>query len=137
MENVERTTLQRKMVKAMDMTLFEKGKGLDISLSLFLASFGDKSQDIAAPASRYDVLDAAHLLSCADNLSKSDPVRVVSFTMDELLDVAFPGKTLLAEHDVKVWAGRLLIAAGYERRQVRRRGGARPLVWERGLITNR
>ena len=76
-------------------------------------------------------LDVAMTTSSHMMSDSEEQLSVQAFTMDELLDASFPTQVLLAEHDVKVWAGKLLAAAGYERRQVRRRGGLRPLVWER------
>jgi hypothetical protein len=130
MEDKER--LQRKMEAALAASNAPKTQVLDESLNLYLSHYGRYSGPVMGPASRFDRLDAAKLLVSAHDLSvPPDGIRVQSFTMDELLDIAFPNQVLLSEHDVKVWAGRLLAAAGYERRQIRRRGGLRPLVWER------
>ena len=124
--------LQQMITNAVAVSQSPKGDVLAMGLKLFLANYGQHTGEVAGPSSKFDTLDAAHLLTTAHQMSDpEDGVRVSSFTLDELLDHAFPGKVLLAEHDVKVWAGRLLAAAGYERRQVRRRGGLRPLVWER------
>ena len=124
--------LQKMLELAMSTSSFSKETVLKESLVLFLSSYGTNSGPVQSVASRYDTLDAAKLLSTAHVMSESeDQISVQAFTMDELLDAAFPNQVLLAEHDVKVWAGKLLAAAGYERRQVRRRGGLRPLVWER------
>ena len=124
--------LQKMLELAMSTSSFSKETVLKESLALFLSSYGTNSGPVQSVASRYDTLDAAKLLSTAHVMSESeDQISVQAFTMDELLDAAFPNQVLLAEHDVKVWAGKLLAVAGYERRQVRRRGGLRPLVWER------
>lgn len=124
--------LQKLLELAMTTSSFPKETVLRESLSLFLSSYGSSTGQVQSSASRYDTLDAAKLLSTAHVMSESeDQISIRAFTMDELLDAAFPNQVLLAEHDVKVWAGKLLAAAGYERRQVRRRGGLRPLVWER------
>ena len=112
-------------------TQLSKGKILELSFSLCAASFGKMTSSVQAPASRYDTLDAATLLRSAHTLSTSDGCERKVFTMDDLLSTAFASTPLIAEHDVKVWAGRLLKAAGYERRQIRLRGGDRPLVWEK------
>tara|TARA_R100000664_G_scaffold32393_1_gene47234 strand:+ start:6143 stop:6562 length:420 start_codon:yes stop_codon:yes gene_type:complete len=127
--------LQKLLEAAQTASGFSKEQILEESLALFLANHGNASGPVNSRASKYDTLDAAKLLSAAHTLAASDDgIRICSFTMDELLDTAFPEKVLLAEHDVKVWAGRLLAAAGFERRQVRRRGGLRPLVWERSYM---
>ena len=112
-------------------TQLSKGKVLELALSLCSASFGKVSPSVQAPASRYDTLDAASLLRTAHELSGSGSAERNVFTMDDLLSTCFVDKPLIAEHDVKIWAGRLLKAAGYERRQIRVRGGDRPLVWEK------
>ena len=126
--------LQRMMEEAVQVSQTSREQVLEDSLRLFLGNYGQYKGVTLGPSSKFDTLDAAKLLVAAhDMASPDDGMRVSSFTMDELLDLAFPGQTLLAEHDVKVWAGRLLAAAGYERRQVRRSGGLRPLVWERSL----
>lgn len=124
--------LQKLLEMAMTASSSSRETVLKESLSLFLSSYGTMTSSAQSSASRYDTLDAAKLLSTAHTMSESeDQLSIKAFTMDELLDAAFPNQVLLAEHDVKVWAGKLLAAAGYERRQVRRRGGLRPLVWER------
>lgn len=124
--------LQKTLGVAMSTSSLSKEQVLRESLRLFLSNHGTNPGPVHSAASRYDTLDAAKLLATAHMMSDSEEqLSVQAFTMDELLDAAFPTQVLLAEHDVKVWAGKLLAAAGYERRQVRRRGGLRPLVWER------
>jgi hypothetical protein len=124
--------LQKTLDVAMTTSSLSKEQVLRESLRLFLSNYGTTTGPVHSVASRYDTLDAAKLLATAHMMSDSEEqLSVQAFTMDELLDAAFPTQVLLAEHDVKVWAGKLLAAAGYERRQVRRRGGLRPLVWER------
>lgn len=128
------STLKDSIESLMLSTQLSKGKILELSLSLCSASFGKCSPSVQAPASRYDTLDAASLLRTAHGLSDSGSAERNVFTMDDLLTTAFTDKPLIAEHDVKIWAGRLLKAAGYERRQIRVRGGDRPLVWEKTAI---
>jgi hypothetical protein len=124
--------LQKTLGVAMTTSSLSKEQVLRESLMLFLSNYGTNPGPVQSVASRYDTLDAAKLLATAYMMSDSEEqLSIQAFTMDELLDAAFPMQILLAEHDVKVWAGKLLAAAGYERRQVRRRGGLRPLVWER------
>tara|TARA_R110000824_G_scaffold10774_8_gene47227 strand:+ start:437 stop:829 length:393 start_codon:yes stop_codon:yes gene_type:complete len=55
------------------------------------------------------------------------------FTMDELLDKAFAdlgqNSIILNAQSAKIFFGKVIDAAGFKRRQVRRRNGDRPLVW--------
>jgi len=55
------------------------------------------------------------------------------FTMDELLDKAFAdlgqSSIILNAQSAKIFFGKVIDAAGFTRRQVRRRNGDRPLVW--------
>ena len=115
-------------------TQLSKGKILELALSLCSASFGKASPSVQAPASRYDTLDAAALLRTAHQLSGAGSAERKGFPMDDLLSTCVDDKPGIAEHDLKIWAGRLLKAAGYERRQIRVRGGDRPLVWEKTTI---
>ena len=56
------------------------------------------------------------------------------FTMDELLDRAFADlgeeNIILNAQSAKIFFGKVIDAAGFDRKQVRRRNGERPLVWE-------
>lgn len=56
------------------------------------------------------------------------------FTMDELLDRAFANlgedNIILNAQSAKIFFGKVINAAGFDRKQIRRRNGERPLVWE-------
>ena len=55
------------------------------------------------------------------------------FTMDELLELAFAdlgqNSIILNAQSAKIFFGKVIEAAGFTRRQIRRRNGDRPLVW--------
>jgi hypothetical protein len=50
------------------------------------------------------------------------------FTLDELLVSAYGEQMLLEVHSLKILAAKILRAAGYQRKQIRR-GDRRPLLW--------
>jgi len=55
------------------------------------------------------------------------------FTLDELLISAYGNQMILTMHSLKILAAKILRAAGYQRKQVRR-GGARPLLWFKPFV---
>ena len=55
------------------------------------------------------------------------------FTLDELLVSAYGDQMILTMHSLKILAAKILRAAGYQRKQVRR-GGARPLLWFKPFV---
>ena len=55
------------------------------------------------------------------------------FTLDELLVAAYEQQMLLEVHSLKILAAKILRAAGYQRKQIRR-GDRRPLLWFKPFV---
>ena len=59
--------------------------------------------------------------------------EVGGFTLDELLTDAYQDQMLLEVHSLKIFAAKILRAAGYERKQIRR-NDRRPLLWFKPFV---
>tara|TARA_R100001594_G_C3994278_1_gene253128 strand:- start:613 stop:993 length:381 start_codon:yes stop_codon:yes gene_type:complete len=71
----------------------------------------------------------ALILSHAQKLSS----ECGGFTLDELLVSAYGEQMLLEVHSLKILAAKILRAAGYQRKQIRR-NGRRPLLWFKPFV---
>ena len=59
------------------------------------------------------------------------------FTLDELMDDLYGDSPIFSPHKVKIQIGKLLLASGFQRKQVRRSKYDRPLWWFRVSSTDR